>query len=185
MVAYFHNALPQVVKSGLMGYFWVTPYDATEPNATMQGKLHGEWFAPNMTVDQVRHHLALVEKHIKSDDPSDAISVSGDGDEHPDYTKGFATHNGPDSAGVPVRLGSRLLDEQALSKPISELKVALRNASGGSAHWPILGHVIAGPGTWSPRGGIPGGSNAVLPAWRKACMQMGKHQSAQHYTHTC
>lgn len=157
-----------------MGYFWVTPFEAREPNATIQGKLFGEWLAPNMSVKQVRQHLAPLEEYINSADLGDAISVSGNGEEHPDYTKGYASVNDPDTAGIPVRLGSRLLDEQALSTPVSELMVALRNASGGSARWPILGHVIAGPGTWSPRGGIAGGSDAVLPAWRKTCMQMGK-----------
>jgi hypothetical protein len=183
MAAYFHNALPQLVKSGLMGYFWVTPFDATELNVTMQGKLYGEWLAPNMNVDQVRQHLAPLEQQIKTANLSDAITVSGNGEEHPDFTKGFATNNPPDTAGIPVRLGSRLLDEQALTKPVSELEEALRNASGGSARWPILGHVIAGSGTWSPRGGIAGGSNAVLPAWRNAYMQMGKDSLAQHKTH--
>lgn len=183
MVAYFHHQLPRLVKSGLMGYFWVTPFESSEPNATIQGKLYGEWLAPNMTVDQVRQHLAPMEEYFKSADLADAVAISGNGEELPDYTKGFAANNDPDTAGIPVRLGSRLLDEQALSKPISELKVALRKASGGSARWPILGHVIAGPGTWSPRGGIAGGSNAVLPAWRKACMQIGKSSSG-HSTRT-
>ena len=127
-----------------------------------------------MSMDQVRPHLAPLEEYIKSADLEDAVFVSGNGEESSDYTKGYAAINDPDTAGIPVRLGSRLLDETALSKPVSELKVALRNASGGSARWPILGHVIAGPGTTSPRGGIAGGSDAVLPAWRKACMQMGK-----------
>ena len=183
MIAYFHNQLPRLVKSGLMGYFWVTPFDAKEPNTTMQGKLYGEWLAPNMNLDQVRQLLNPMEEHIKLAKFPDTISVSGNGEKYPDYTKGFATNNDPDTAGIPVRLGSRLLDEQSLSKPIAELKETLRAASGGSARWPILGHVIAGPGTWSPKGGIAGGSNAVLPAWRKAFMQMGKHSSAQCYTH--
>lgn len=183
MVAYFHNEIPRLVKLGLMGYFWVTPFESLEPNATMQGKLYGEWLAPNMSMNQVRQHLAPLEEYLRSADLGDAVLVSGNGEEHPDYTKGYATVNDPDTAGIPVRLGSRLLDEQALSTPVSELKVALRNASGGSARWPILGHVIAGPGTALPRGGIAGGSNAVLPAWRKACMQMGKSSTIEFDTH--
>ena len=183
MAAYFHSQIPRLVKSGLMGYFWVTPLESLEPNATMQGKLYGEWLAPNVSLDQVRQHLAPIEEYFKSADLGDAIFVSGNGEEFPDYTKGYAAIKDPDTAGIPVRLGSRLLDEQALSKPVSELKTALRKASGGSARWPILGHVIAGPGTASPRGGIAGGSNAVLSAWRKACMQMGKSSSGLYNKH--
>jgi hypothetical protein len=109
MVAYFNHQLPRLVKSGLMGYFYVTPFDSLEPNATMQGKLYGEWLAPNMTLDQVRQHLAPMEEYIKSADLADAVFVSGNGEELPDYTKGFAVNNNPDTAGIPVRLSSRLL----------------------------------------------------------------------------
>jgi hypothetical protein len=175
MVAIFHQELPQLIKSGLMGYFYVVPIDATERNVTLQGKLYGEWLAPGLTLEQVRRHLAPVEERITTAHlKNNTVSIYGNGNEHPDFTKGFATSNPSDTAGVPVRLGSRLLDEQALSRPLHELKDALRKASGDSAGLPILGHVIAGPGTWSPKGGIVHGSNAVLPAWRNAFMQMGK-----------
>lgn len=122
MVASFHSQVPRLVKSGLMGYFWVTPFDSLETNATIQGKVYGEWLAPKMSVNQVRQHLAPLEEYIKSADLGDAVFVSGNGEEFPDYTKGYAEINNPDTAGIPVRLGSRLLDEKALSKPISELK---------------------------------------------------------------
>jgi hypothetical protein len=175
MVAIFHQELPQLVKSGLMGYFYVVPFDATERNITLEGKLYGEWLAPGLTLEQVRRHLAPVEERIAAAHLTDStVSIYGNGNEHPDFTKGFATNNPPDTAGVPVRLGSRLLDEQALSTPLNELRDALRKASADSAGLPILGHVIAGPGTWSPKGGVVNGSNAVLPAWRKAVMQMGR-----------
>jgi hypothetical protein len=175
MVAIFHQELPQLVKSGLMGYFYVVPFDATGRNITLEGKLYGEWLAPGLTLEQVRRHLAPVEERIAAAHLTDStVSIYGNGNEHPDFTKGFATNNPPDTAGVPVRLGSRLLDEQALSTPLNELRDALRKASADSAGLPILGHVIAGPGTWSPKGGVVNGSNAVLPAWRKAVMQMGR-----------
>jgi hypothetical protein len=175
IVAIFRQELPKLIKSGLMGYFYIVPSDATERGITLQGKLYGEWLAPGLTLEQVRRHLAPVEKRITAAHlQNNAVSIYGNGNEHPDFTKGFATSNPPDTAGVPVRLGSRLLDEQALSRPLHELKDALCKASGDSAGLPILGHVIAGPGTWSPKGGIINGSNAVLPAWRKAFMQMGK-----------
>lgn len=175
MSAYFHAELPRLVKSGIMGYFWVIPSEPTEQNTTtMQGRLYGEWLAPKLTLREVQSHLAPIEEYFKSGHLQDKVTISGYGKERKDYTKEFAAVNDPDTAGIPVRLGSRLLDEQALSRPLSEIKNALRKASGDA--WPILGHVIAGPGTWEPKGGIAGGSNAVLHAWRKTVMQIGSYQ---------
>jgi hypothetical protein len=110
------------------------------------------------------------------------VFISGQGAEHADYMKKYAKDTRPDTAGTPVRLGSRLLDEKALSKPLPVLEKVLRGASDDLIDWPILGHVIAGPGTWSPKGGIAGGSNAVLPAWRRACMQIGKSSMIQNFS---
>ena len=173
MAAYFHSELPRLVKSGLMGYFWVIPQEATSQNSSMQGRLYGEWYAPQLTLHQVKDLLAPMEDHIKASGWEDSVSISGQGAEHVDYMKKYAKDTSPGTAGIPVRLGSRLIDEKALSKPLPVLEKVLRGASADLIDWPVLGHVIAGPGTWSPKGGIAGGSNAVLPAWRRACMQIG------------
>jgi hypothetical protein len=173
MAAYFHSELPRLVKSGLMGYFWVIPQEATSQNSSMQGRLYGEWYAPQLTLNQVQDLLAPMEDHIKTTGWEDPVSISGQGAEHADYMKKYAKDTSPGTAGIPVRLGSRLIDEKALSKPLPVLEKVLRGASADLIDWPVLGHVIAGPGTWSPKGGIAGGSNAVLPAWRRACMQIG------------
>lgn len=173
MAAYFHSELPRLVKFGLMGYFWVIPQEATSQNSSMQGRLYGEWYAPQLTLHQVQDLLAPMEDHIKAAGWEDPVSISGQGAEHADYMKKYAKDTSPGTAGIPVRLGSRLIDEKALSKPLPVLEKVLRGASADLIDWPVLGHVIAGPGTWSPKGGIAGGSNAVLPAWRRACMQIG------------
>lgn len=175
MVAYFHSELPRLVESGLMGYFWVVPQEAAGQNSTMQSRLHGEWYAPELTLNQVRELLAPIEDGIKASSWEDPISIAGHGKDYKDFMKQYAKDSEPEAAGVPIRLGSRLLDEKALSKSLPVLQKVLHGASEGAIDWPILGHVIVGRGTWSPRGGIAGGSNAVLPAWRRACMQIGKN----------
>lgn len=153
-----------------MGYFWVTPFDATEQDEAMQGKIYGTWLAPKLSLAEARDILKPLEEYLKEAKWADSVFAFSDGQERPSFISGFATGNTPENAGIPIRLGSRLLDEKALSKPLPELKQALQKANGD---WITLGHVIAGPGTWNPLGGIAGGSNAVLPAWRKACMQIG------------
>lgn len=170
MVAYFHSEVPRLSKAGLMGYFTFLPVDTTEQNRSMQAKLEGELLAPNLSLPQVRALLAPMEEHIKTAQWGDPILIGSYGQERPSFSNGFAIENPPESVGLPVRLGSRLLDEKALTKPLPLLKEVLRTASG---EWPTLGHIVAGPGTWSPKGGVAGGSNAVFPAWRKACMQIG------------
>jgi len=174
MVTYFYSQLPRLVESGLMGYFSFVPLDATDQNSSTQGKLSGQWIAPELTLDQVQALLAPIEDHVKSSDWEDPVLTVGQGKEHEDFMKKWARDGTPEAVGLPIRLGSRLLDETALSQPLSILEKALRGASDDLIDFPTLGHVIAGPGTRSPKGGIAGGSNAVLPAWRKACMQIGK-----------
>lgn len=168
--AYFHSQIPRMAKSGLMGYFYVTPLDATENDESMQGKIYGTWLAPKLNLAAAKEILTPLEHHLNSARWGDPVFAGSIGQEHPSYTKGFAETNQAESAGVEIRLGSRLLDEKALSKPLPELKQALRTANGD---WITLGHVVAGPGTRDPPGGIAGGSNAVLPAWRKACLHQG------------
>lgn len=173
MVAYFHSEIPRLVESGFMGYFYVTPLQAASQDSSVQGRLYGEWIAPELTLDQVQTLLAPIEDHMKASGWEDPVSIIGQGKEHDDFMKKYAKDSSPEAAGLPIRLGSRLLDKKALSKPLPVLEKVLRGASDDLVNWPILGHVIAGLGTKSPKGGIAGGSNAVLPAWRKACMQIG------------
>ncbi|KAM0720296.1 hypothetical protein Q7P37_004432 [Cladosporium fusiforme] len=174
MAAYFHSEIPRLAKSGLMGYLSLVPFDATEQNKSMQAKLGGVWLAPNLKLQQVQALLSPMEERMRKAQWGDPIVIDGHGEERPDFAKGFSIENTPEPAGLPIRLGSRLLDESALSKPLPELKNALKKATG---EWLTLGHVIAGPGTWSPKGGVAGGSNAVSPAWRKACMQIALPRS--------
>lgn len=176
MAAYIHSEIPQLAKAGLMGYFMILPFDATEQNASMQAKFAGEWIAPNLKLSQVQALLEPMEEYIRTAEWGEAVFTAGYGKERPSFANGFAIENPPESVGLPIRLGSRLLDESALSRPLPELKETLRKASG---EWPTLGHVIAGPGTWNPKGGVAGGSNAVFSAWRKACMQIGKSIGAE------
>lgn len=178
MAAYFHSEIPRLAKSGLMGYFTVLPFDAKEQNTSMQAKLVGTWLAPNLKLSRVQDLLAPMEEHMRTAQWGDPILTAGYGRERPSFADGFAIENPPDTVGLPIRLGSRLLDEKALSKPLPELKDALKKSSNGE--WPTLGHVIAGLGTWDPKGGVASGSNAVFPAWRKACMQIGEFNTVQH-----
>ncbi|KAH8811453.1 hypothetical protein F5884DRAFT_672266 [Xylogone sp. PMI_703] len=81
---------------------------------------------------------------------------------YPSFYDWFKDNNGPNNAGIDMAIGSRLLDEKALTSNLTALKLALQSstAPGGT---PSL-YLVSGKGV---RDAVPrGGSNAVLPAWR-------------------
>jgi hypothetical protein len=87
-----------------------------------------------------------------------------------DFYSYYAVNNGPLDAGSDLVIGSRLLDEEALTSNhtavIEAFKAATPPGSSTSAY------LVGGNGVWNavPRGG----SNAVNPAWRKALVHSGK-----------
>jgi hypothetical protein len=85
------------------------------------------------------------------------MTVSGD-----NFSALMATGFADGNVGIPIRLGSRLLDGKSLSKPLDEIKKAPKRAHGLSRGLEIFN--AAGKGAREPIGGIPGGSNALLPA---------------------
>ena len=66
-------------------------------------------------------------------------------------------------ATVDAQLGSRLLDEKALSTPLPELAEALRTPYPNLV---LLGNLVSGPGVWNAK--PAGGLGSMTPAWRKS-----------------
>ena len=89
---------------------------------------------------------------------------------YPDFSSWWST-TVPQDAGFSGRLGSRLLDEYALTSDMNKLQKALRTTT--PVPWNLLGHLTAGPGTHNPPDGIAGGSDAVGPGWRVAYTHIG------------
>jgi hypothetical protein len=176
LTAYWASQLPQLSEAGLMGYHYPVPNDPSETDVSISGKLHGIWFGPELSTSEVEALLAPVNEHIRTAQwgaPIVASNTSISGDH---YSAFVATGFGDDTAGIPVRLGSRLLDRTALSKPLDEIKAVLRKAHGLSVGLQLFN--IAGKGAKEPTGGIPGGSNALVPAWRSAYAHVSKFHSA-------
>jgi FAD binding domain len=88
---------------------------------------------------------------------------------YPDFYSWYAINNGPLNAGGDHLVGSRLLDEEALTSNLTALIEAFQTAtppgSGSSVY------LVGGKGVWDvvPRGG----SDAVNPAWRRALVHSG------------
>jgi hypothetical protein len=113
-----------------------------------------------------------MESAIKDAMWEDPVYISAYVDDFDDFNAYWSKTSPPADAGYSGRLGSRLLDEEALTGDFDDLKAALRKTT--PAPWNLLGHLVAGPGTHSPPNGIPGGSNAVGPGWRKAYAHIGE-----------
>ena len=62
-----------------------------------------------------------------------------------------------------MRLGGRLFGAEALTARREIVKQALKSTA-RAGHY-VYGHLVAGPGPRNVR--IPGGSNALLPSWRR------------------
>ncbi len=72
-------------------------------------------------------------------------------------------------ATIDAQLGSRLLDEKALSTPLPELADALRVAY---LNLVLLGNLVSGPGVGNAK--LAGGLGSMTPAWRKAVTHLSK-----------
>ena len=164
LAAYFHQQIPRINDAGVMGYYYLFPSSPSEPDPLQKGKVVGAWIFPNKTTEQAAEILRPMEDHIRAakwGDKITALSIpAGSGE----FNKMWLA-NTPQDVGIDGRLGSWLLGKEALSKDLNTLKTQLRKAAAGSPS-PILGHVIAGPGVRNAK--IPGGGNAVHPAWRNA-----------------
>jgi hypothetical protein len=167
LVAYFHQQIPYLNDNGAMGYYFVYPFleDPTAANQTQKGKVAGAWIFPNRTAEEALAIMKPMEDHIRSSDWGDLVSamsipIADGAGFNVDWAK-----NAPQGVGVDGRLGSWLLGKKGLSHNLTTLAAAFKKAN-GDPQLPILGHVIAGKGIRNAK--VPGGSNAVLPAWRNA-----------------
>ncbi|KFZ14095.1 hypothetical protein V502_06248 [Pseudogymnoascus sp. VKM F-4520 (FW-2644)] len=104
---------------------------------------------------------AVVAKAIKGNEDQFLTSVTEK--TFDDFWAYYKDNNGPSTAGGDGILGSRLLDRKSLTGNRTALKEALIVAPGKGI---LLGHLVSGKGVHNAK--IPGGSNAVNPAWRSA-----------------
>ena len=155
----FHTWIPRLSEAGVMGYYYILS-NSTAAGPTPQGLVIGDFLVPEKSVAEAQAILAPMEAQIRASNWSDKVSVSDTGTLYPSYSAFWAT-NSPAAVGIDARLGSRLLDEAALTANPSQLKTALQNANPPTRQ--LLGHMVAGPGLRSIK--IPG-SNDVLPPWR-------------------
>lgn len=170
MMAYFHSQIPSISEAGGAGYHYLT----RGPSIGMPAidALSGVWLFPNKTPEQLHAVLDPVFAAMNASDWATiplylAINSSG-----PLDANTYLSMDVPEKAGISGRLGSWLMDDHALTSNFTKLKENLKAANPDS--WTMISHVVAGPGVRNAVENLPGGSNAVLPAWRKAYDHLGR-----------
>jgi hypothetical protein len=142
---------------------FTTPMDVFLSTYNLQG------LYPGNTSDSLLAALTAVFDAATAEYPGQFTIKMPQPAVYPDFWDWYTIHNSPlTGAGVDTVLGSRLLDEKALSQNLTALKDALKIVT-----QPALGvNLVAGRGVANakPRGG----SNSVNPAWRKALVHTGK-----------
>lgn len=163
--AYFHSQLPYLAKNGMMGYYNISatsPYNQSSPLI-----LGGGFWILNTSVAALDGILNPVLNHTSASFPVDVVHATQFVPNLYEWRK-VQYPPGP-VAFVDVLLGSRLLDEKALSAPLPSLAENLRTAYPKLA---LLGNLVSGLGVWNAK--PPGGLGSMTPAWRKAVVHLSK-----------
>lgn len=198
MTALFHTHLPRISEAGGMGYYFTLPnvsilatengnsgqtlpFNVSLVPESQQGLIFGT-FMFNNTPSFVTSTMSPLESALTAL-PNTTNNLS------PIFAGGFLLPNPlpfstswslgstPQTVGsTHTRLGSYLLGHQGLiAHPLPHLAEAFATAS-AYGPYPQLGHLVAGPGvhrfalpaTAPNHRPLPGGSNALNPAWRTA-----------------
>ena len=196
MTALFHQHLSRIAEAGGMGYYFTLP-NITILAANSDGSTPGGTalpFDPSIVPDSQKG-LIFGTFVFNTSDPADVSEIMNPlekalrdlSDTQPDpinaetgilipalvpFSVMWPSQDAQTVGSTHTRLGSWLLGGEGLSKPLDEMAAAFAAASGAVGTWPQLGHLVSGPGVHrhkeNPEETLPGGGNAILPAWRTA-----------------
>jgi len=173
LVAYFHTQIPRISDAGGAGYHYAVPGASLgDPSLTDSYVLAGLWMFANKTEEHVNKTMSPLYAEIANAAWAvDPVYPQANNTFVPDVMTYWA-NNPSEEGGSSGRLGSWLVDRQGLSN-FTELKQQLKKAA-PTPPWILISHVVAGSGVRDAARNVPGGSNAVLPAWRRAYTHIGE-----------
>jgi hypothetical protein len=171
-VALVHTKLPALASSGLMGYYFIMPY---EHPVFQQPRLSFWWIAGilNSSAANVEATLTPLVSTLRD---IVGLSVSLQTFDVPNYYDWWSANIRPGAAGANVLLGSRLLDVTSLSQNLTFIATKLEESFNGFL---LLGHLVGGPGVANVR--PPGGFGSMTPAWRRAITHIGPHYTKARF----
>ncbi|KAI0402490.1 hypothetical protein F4802DRAFT_575989 [Xylaria palmicola] len=161
MVGYVASQLPYLVSKEVSGYTFVNS-DFTSPDGnggiTHFAGIGGEFLIlDTQDINDVQTIWEPIFTHVKSTWPDAIISVNVN--PYPSFQSWFSVWYDQNPAGYDQYVGSRLLDEKALTSSSTALGEIFGAAS-------VSAYLVAGKGVRDakPRGG----STSVTPTWRRA-----------------
>ena len=166
MAARFHTHVPGLVDGGTTGYVYVSPSG---------GSVAGIFIFPQKTRQQAAAIMSPLQRDMSGAGWAAAPIRNSSTPTDFDSFSRFWLSNPQESVGFDGRLGSWLLDAPALNTSLSTLKAQLKKST--PVNNVLITHLVIGRGVREAQ--IPGGSNAVLPAWRKACIHVGKSKQSR------
>jgi len=170
-MAYLLSQFPSLGEQGISSYTSFAPN--TTSNGAQIGTLSGSFFLPSLFPSNSSTSLAAaldpIVANISAAYPNQFF-FSSNATAWPSFYDWWFANSGPNDAGYDLLFGSRLLDERALTANVTALKEAIQGATA-----PGLGSgalLVSGKGVWDavPRGG----SDAVLPGWRKSLVHYSR-----------
>jgi hypothetical protein len=173
MVAYMLGQFPSLVDAGVSGYpiiLKASPSILGNYTVYTSGMI-GKFMMVNTTnvADMVAVFQPLFN-HINSTWPG-SFQIGVNITSYPSFYRWYEENYDGSPVGYENVMGSRLLDADALAANVTATKLAFEQFAGGDL---TTAYIVSGKGVWNaqPRGG----SNAVLPAWRKSIVHASKLQ---------
>lgn len=170
LVANFSSRLPTLNDQGAMGYYYLEQ-DAGLVNRSASGAVYGTFIFPNKSKSEIDAITKPLEASLRAASWAvDPIYVGSKMTKFENFLGFWAATNAPESVGTSTRYVSWLLDRPSLEQNSTKLESVLREST--PLPWIWVGNLVAGAGVANAR--PAGGSDAVLPAWRKAYAHLGK-----------
>ena len=168
MITYLVSNFPSLGDAGVSGYPLI--YNSVPDSLT--GKdlitgIGGLFLMTDTNATQMTRLLAPHFYHINDTWPG--VAIFANITQYASVNEWFSHNYDPSPSGLDLVMGSRLLDKQALTGNITALKSGLQKFSKGDQ---TTVFIVSGKGVHDaqPRGG----SNAILPAWRKTYVHASK-----------
>ncbi|KAB5560154.1 hypothetical protein GE09DRAFT_1172906 [Coniochaeta sp. 2T2.1] len=165
MVSYVLSQFPSLADSGVSGYSYLfntipNPL-APSSNTSVSGLVAAVVLQDAPSPDSITSLFSPILSHINQTWPE--VFVQTNVTTYPTFLSWYNEHYDTTETGLDTYIGSRLLDRAALTANITASAEAFRRLSSGGV---ATAYLVSGPGVWNaePRGG----TNAVLPAWRRA-----------------
>jgi hypothetical protein len=165
-------------SQGISAYTFVAPgftsasMNITSPINAFYGIFMLPLLFPGNTSDSLSDVVKAVFDAATAPFPPLTFFSSVSARTYPSFWDWYKDANGPLDAGSDVILGSRLLDQKALTGDgnASLVKATLKTLTAGSSK-PLMLYLVAGKGVRNAR--PRDGGNSVNPAWRRALVHAG------------